>query len=303
MLLFILLALLIYFLFTNILATYYLLFICIAIIVAGIVLRHHRHLSIVALETLANRSKYKGINPIYKLLYTFSLIIFLIIAKNNTISIIIILASLYFIIIKNKISIRKYFDIIRHPLLFIVVSGIGIVLSINKEASGYFDIEVLGFYLSIIEKSQIDGLKLFLLSLGAINVLMAFSITTSIGDLLYSLKKIKLPELLIELAYLIYRYVLILSNLLYSMEHSSSLRGGFSNMKNTLATSKYIASRFFNRSIRISLDSYMAMESRLYSGNIRFLEGEYDKGIEVKSLLFLVFVVFLYCKAVVNGRI
>lgn len=242
------------------------------------------------MENISLKSPLRDINPIYKLSYFVLLIGIVIYNKSFTISIITFLFSLFIFFFINKGSLDIYVGMIKAPIIFILLSGIGVMISFAKSPSDYLFLGMGDLFINITRKSQIDAQIISMTALSSVSLLITLGATTSIGDLIYALKKIKTPKIIIEMMYIIYRYIFLLSRLLNSMQTSGGMRGGFDNFKNTFRTSKYIAMRLFNKSMRMSLISYTAMESRLYEGDISFLKREYE---DKNFILFIIFLIIL----------
>ncbi len=246
--------------------------------------QHHNNLLI--METISNNSPQKGINPILKLFITLFTIVIIVGANSPLISFVALIASIYHFTIINKTSYKHYLDFIHGPLIFIMLSILGIIISITKTELGYIDIPIFSYFISITRTSQEKGIKLFLVSLSSVSVLINFAATTPMGDVIYALKKLKTPWVLIELMYLLYRYVFSLFYVFNSLQISARARHGFSGVRNSYKTSMMLATRLFNKSFYMARNSYNAMESRMYQGQLRFLE---DNESSKDGLMYLVF--------------
>lgn len=245
---------------------------------------HHNNLLI--METISNRSPKKHTNPVMKLILALCIIIIVVGANSLVISLVTLIASIYHFIIINKTSYKYYLDFIHGPLIFIFLSILGIIISITKSPLGYIDIPIFSYFISITRTSQEKGIKLFLVSLSSVSVLINFAATTPMGDVIYALKKLKTPWVLIELMYLLYRYVFSLFYVFNSLQISARARHGFLGIKTSYKTSMMLATRLFNKSFYMARNSYNAMESRMYEGQLRFLE---DNESSKDGLMYLVF--------------
>ena len=94
------------------------------------------------------------------------------------------------------------------------------------------------------------------------------TITTSIPEMLYALKKIKLPEFVAEMMSLVYRTIQIFLDELMRLERSAESRLGFHGRRNMLRTSALLGYSMFIKSMERAEKLNMAMESRCYSGKM-----------------------------------
>lgn len=239
--------------------------------------KNEHHHNLVIMESVSNNSPVKQINPISKLIVTLGLITIVVGAKSNIISIIVLLASIFHFIFINKLDLDFYRDFMKGPFLFILISILGIIITISRNGLGLLNIKFINFYISVTEISQEKGIQLFFLALASVSVLINFAASTPLGDVIYALKTLKTPWVLIEIMYLIYRYIFILYYVFSLLQIGANSRLGFSNLKNTYKTSMMLASRLFNKSFYMARDSYNAMESRLYNGRLEFLKNREKK--------------------------
>ncbi|MDD7363658.1 MAG: cobalt ECF transporter T component CbiQ [Firmicutes bacterium] len=237
--------------------------------------RDHHHSNLLSMENISNASELAGIHPAPKVVFSLGLILFLVAAKSTALSGLVLVLSIGFFLTHAGADLRSYLDMMAAPVIFIFMSAIGIIVSVTKDPAGEMSVKLFNLYFSISEKSQLRAINLSLVSLASVSCLIGLAITTPIGDIIYFLRKIKCPKVFIEITYLIYRYIFTLSSLLASMQNSANSRLGLTSYKRTLKSAEMIANRLFNKSMRMALDSYSAMESRLYDGEIRFLERDY----------------------------
>ena len=259
--------------------------------------KEHHH-NLIIMESISNNSPAKFVNPISKLIVTLLVISIIVGAKSNIISVVVLLFSLFHFLFINKLDLDLYREFMSGAFLFILISILGIIITISRNALGFFDIQVMSFFISITKTSQEKGIELFLLALASVSVLINFAAATPLGDVIYALKKLKTPWVLIEIMYLIYRYVFILYYVFNLLQNGANSRLGFSNIKNTYRTSMMLASRLFNKSFYMARDSYNAMESRLYNGRLRFLENikEEKKALGYYAFVLLILAIFVWEK-------
>lgn len=254
--------------------------------------KDHNH-NLLIMESISNKSPQRGINPVTKLLAVITMILIVVGFRSVVISLIVFIASIFHFVVINKISFDYYKEFMHAPLIFILISILGIIITISKNALGYMDISVFGFFISITRNSQEKGIQLLLMGLSSVSVLINFAASTPLGDVIYALKKLKTPWIVIELMYLLYRYIFTLFHVLNLLQISASSRLGFYGIKKTYKTSMVLASRLFNKSFIMARNSYDAMESRMYSGRLRFIEKEKSSSQGIMYFAFIIFLIFI----------
>ena len=85
------------------------------------------------------------------------------------------------------------------------------------------------------------------------------------------LRRCRLPELMIELMYLIYRYLFVLLGLQQQMTQAATVRLGYVNLRRSLSTAGRVSGGVLAASFRRSGACLDAMESRGYNGKLTFL--------------------------------
>lgn len=108
----------------------------------------------------------------------------------------------------------------------------------------------------------------FLRAYSSFSLMLYLIFTTGIPELLSALKKMKLPEFVVEIMALIYRSIQIFIDEVMRLERSADSRLGFFGKKNFVKTSALIGYSMFLRSMERVEKLNMAMESRCYSGKM-----------------------------------
>jgi cobalt/nickel transport system permease protein len=112
-------------------------------------------------------------------------------------------------------------------------------------------------------------------------------------DLLKVMKRVKIPDLIIELMLLIYRFIVILIEISDNITTAQISRLGRRNVKSTLKSTASLMSVLFIHSIRKANRLYDAMESRNYDGRIIGIMD--SKRLEYRDLIFMaLYFLFLF---------
>ncbi|MFR4877489.1 MAG: energy-coupling factor transporter transmembrane component T [Ruthenibacterium lactatiformans] len=100
------------------------------------------------------------------------------------------------------------------------------------------------------------------------------SLSTPVPELLDALRRARVPEVVGDLAVLIYRYIFILFATFRSMRDAAASRLGYAGPVRSLRTTGRVYGGLLAHSFRRAQACFDAMESRCYDGGIRFLTRE-----------------------------
>lgn len=240
----------------------------------------------ITLDKIAYTSKLLKVNPNEKILYAILTMLTVISLNNIYISILVLLMMYVSITYLGGIEKKIFFKLLSIPLVFIIISVITILFSkVNNINEYIFKISILsseyGFTLSSLEEVS----KLVSKSLASVSCLYFLILTTPVVDVLYTLEKLKLPKILIEITGLVYRYIFVffdVAELIYISQHS---RLGYKTMKISFNSAGKLVSSLFLKALKQADESFTSMEARCYNGEIRFIDLEY---ISSKKNIFLI---------------
>lgn len=141
------------------------------------------------------------------------------------------------------------------PLFFIILSGMVILLDFTEKA--------------VLEAAIVTGKVLT-----GTACLYMISLTTPVYELTGVLRRHHLPEVMIELMVLMYRFLFELLELYEHMKQSAQARLGDIGIRQGYRSFFGICANLLVLAFRRASDSYDAMEARGYDGRLRFLEQE-----------------------------
>lgn len=183
----------------------------------------------------------------------------------------------------GKTPLFYYISLILLPLSFVLLSGLALLIQFSGEPLGYLDIPVFSLYLSVTRASQDMALAVMAKALASVTCLYMLSLSTPVNDLISLMRRVRVPAILIELMYLIYRYIFVLLEILNGMNQAAAARLGFRDKRTTLKTSLLCASNLMQLSFKQASANYDAMEARCYDGQIQFLDSLYK--IKTREIL------------------
>lgn len=171
----------------------------------------------------------------------------------------------------GRAPIKLYIKLLLAPIGFAVTSVI-IIAFFSGSGPEMLAFELLGYPFAV----RTDGFELALLvlsrSISGMCCLYFLALTTPMIELFAVLKASRLPESLIELSMLIYRYIFVFLDMALCIKYAQTVRLGYSNFRRSLNSMGMLASTLFIRSWEQGDKLFLAMNSRCYDGKMTFFE-------------------------------
>ncbi len=175
------------------------------------------------------------------------------------------------IIAFGRVSPKFYFKLLLAPMGFAAV-GVLIIAFFSGSGQDLLSFKLIGYPLSI----KADGLELALLvlsrSISGICCLYFLALTTPMIELFAVFKASMLPESLIELIMLIYRYIFVFLEIARSIMYAQTIRLGYSNFRRSIKSIGMLTCTLFIRSLEQGDKLFLAMNSRCYNGKMTVFE-------------------------------
>ena len=176
------------------------------------------------------------------------------------------------LVAKARIPLRVLLKLFSIPLGFLLISAITIALTISKQPEDLTSFIRLGdFYLGFTTEGLRLAIQTTSVSLGAVSCLYFLALTTPTTELLYSLRLIKLPSLLIELMTLIYRFIFLFLETALQIYTAQSSRWGYSNMRRSFTSLGLLLANVWGKAYFKSRQLYTGMLSRGYENELKLL--------------------------------
>lgn len=178
----------------------------------------------------------------------------------------------------GRIRWSDYMGFLAIPVSFIVLSGIVLLVDVSMDGQGW--------HLLITEESVRQTLSVSVKAWTGVTCLYMISLSTPMHEIIGVLRRWHVPPIMIELMYLIYRFLFLLSESYQQMKTSAEARLGYSDIRCSYRTFFGICTNLLVIAFQKASRSFDAMEARCYDGEIRFLESE--KKMEIGNILILV---------------
>lgn len=252
----------------------------------------HKHGEGSSIDFYAYSSNLRDMNSTFKVSFSMLTLILCIVLNNPYVSATVILAMAYLTIIKGGLSLSGYLSIMTIPLSFILLGTITIGIDFSAQPLGQYNL-YLGFCYVFTSVEKLKAMSFLILkTFAAISAMEMMTLSTPSSEMISVIKRAHMPKLIVELMYMIYRYIFILFDVNIKMRNSAESRLGFCDLKTSWHTFGNIVSNILIVAFKKADAYFNAMEARCYDGELVFLE----EVKEVKSLQFAkaaVFIIFL----------
>ena len=250
----------------------FLILLCVALGVFLIFFNRHSHERFLSVDVLAQGSKLKNINPTLKFWTAVVLIVICVGSNSYFTGLFLMTAMLILVVFAGGLRVREYVHFLMLPASFLLIAAIALLFEVSPEPVGVINFPVFGFWLVVSLKAQIKTALIVSRAFGAVSCLCALSVTTPMPDITGVLRRARCPGLIIDLMYLIYRYLFILLSVHHDMHIAAGSRLGFRDYRTSLRSTGKIYSNLLVRGYQFAGKNFDAMESRCYDTGIRFLE-------------------------------
>lgn len=218
------------------------------------------------LEEAAQRNALLTVNPYTKLIMGLGSLILVLFSPNYIVPLIMAASLSLVTICCAKIPPGFYLRLLGIPLGFAVCSVIPIIL-LSGGTGVLWSYSLLSLLpVSLTAESLQKGLLVFTRVIGGMCALFFISLTTPTTDLFGVMRKMKIPDLFIDLAMIIYRFIFILMGKAHQVYHAQQMRLGYSKPKEAVRSYSMLFGSIFITSWDAGEHLIRAMDCRCYNG-------------------------------------
>jgi len=170
-----------------------------------------------------------------------------------------------------KIPWRFYSKLLLIPLSFSLLSAI-VVAFMHGGGDQLFSFTVFGISLGITEDGANLALLLIARTFGGMCSLFFIALTTPMIEIFSVLKSLGLPDFLVELSMLMYRYIFVFVDQTAMIHSAQVMRLGDAGIKNSINSFAMLSSVLFLRAWEQGERLIVAMDARCYDGKLDLME-------------------------------
>ena len=176
-----------------------------------------------------------------------------------------------------KIPWAFYSKLLLIPLSFSLLSAI-VVAFMHGGGDQLFAFSVFGITLGISEDGANLALLLIARTFGGMCSLFFIALTTPMVEIFSILKSVGLPDFLVELSMLIYRYIFVFVDQAAVIHSAQVMRLGDAGIKNSINSFAMLSSVLFLRAWEQGERLIIAMDARCYDGKLDMVEQSSQAG-------------------------
>ena len=247
------------------------------------------------LEDIAQTNGLREVNTYLKLAAGFGGIILCLLSTSYLPPLFIALLLTGSILALAKIDAKTYAELFVVPFWFALFSVAGIILvSGGSEVFWRWD-PLPWLSVSITRESINHGFLVFCRIIGGMSAMCFIALTTPMTDIFIVLRHCRIPEILIDLAMIIYRTIFIILDQVKQIYNAQVMRLGYSTWRESIHSFASMCGAVFIASWNAGEDLIRAMDARCYDGKFALL-GETRP---VERTPFIAVIVFLLISSLV----
>lgn len=252
------------------------------------------------LDRFSYNSPLGQVHPAEKTFFAIVNMIICILANSAIVSSLVLILMAGGTIFMGKVPLRFYLKLLLLPITFLSLGSLSIaVTTINPTDMVICHWSLLGYPLGITTKNLHTSLVIFIKSLACSSCLFFLILTTSMLDIIDLLRRLRIPELFLELMLLIYRFLFVLWDSGQKTYLAQSARLGYSSGKKGLLSMSMLVSGLLLQSLRRSRELTLALEARGYNGSLQVLVRDYT--YSTRNIAIICFIEILLLLVVYKG--
>lgn len=178
------------------------------------------------------------------------------------------------------LSVRTFGRVLLAQAAFLMLTTIGVVISVSltdPRPLVPWAVAVGPLWLSSSPDALYLGFSLVMRALGAASAMNFLALTTPLVDMVELFRRWRVPEEIIDIMTVIYRYIFVLLESLDRMRMAQESRLGYNTgYFRTINNAAMLGSRLFIDAFQRSYRLQIALESRGFSGSLRVLPTTYQ---------------------------
>jgi cobalt/nickel transport system permease protein len=242
------------------------------------------------LEDIAQKNGIRQVNTYLKLIVGIGAILLCLISSSYFAPIFIAILLTSGILLLARVDVKTYLGLFLPLTGLAMVSVTGIVLIYGGEGIFWSWHPASWFSLSITRESINQGFFVFCRIIGGMSAICFIALTTPMTDLFTVMRQCHIPDVVIDLAMIIYRTIFFLIDQVQQIHFAQVMRLGYSGWRESIQSFSMMCGAAFITSWDAGDDLIRAMDARCYDGKFALL-GE-NRPIELRPLtavaLFLV---------------
>ena len=219
------------------------------------------------IDKYAYTNKLTDKNPYIKAIFSILFLILSLTIENRIFQISIITIMSITIISTSKMRISEYLKLLSIPLIFMIMSILAIIISISTEKTYMLTYFTVGStYIGISKFGLMNALRILSRSIACLTCVYFLMLTTPFNQLIKVFKKLHIPDNVIEIAMLIYRFIFIFLEEVQEIYKSQEMKLGYMGMRNSYNSLGLLLNMLYKRMMKRYEDMSIALDMKLFDG-------------------------------------
>ena len=219
------------------------------------------------IDKYAYTNKLTDKNPYIKAIFSILFLILSLTIENRIFQISIITIMSITIISTSKMRISEYLKLLSIPLIFMIMSILAIIVSISTEKTDMLTYFTVGStYIGISKFGLMNALRILSRSIACLTCVYFLMLTTPFNQLIKVFKKLHIPDNVIEIAMLIYRFIFIFLEEVQEIYKSQEMKLGYMGMRNSYNSLGLLLNMLYKRMMKRYEDMSIALDMKLFDG-------------------------------------
>lgn len=232
-----------------------------------------------SMDEIAVRSRLTTVDPKAKLILGFTVLLMTPLANALLSSLLTLMAVSLLTLWSSRQTMRNYFRLMCLPMGFITLAIVPILIQGQPSESDLLMAWAWGHYkIGITHGSFTESMKLMLRALASVSGMYFITLSTPMHDVLATLRKWHMPELIVDLMALMYRYIFVFGSELLTMKNAQASRLGYGSFRSSVRSAGQLAAGLYQRTYIKCDRVYDALESRGYRGEFYQMEKSFHSG-------------------------
>lgn len=223
-----------------------------------------------SIDDYAYCNRLRSVNTKMKVLFALATLGVAVFSPSPITPLVILLTMVSLTLFAAKIPAGVYFRWLSGPLIFTMPVFIIMIFFFGLEP--WFSFKVWGHVLTAHEDGFNLGFLVVSRVLGGTSCLFFLAFTTPTIELFSILRLLRVPDILVELSMMIYRYIFVVLGEATRMWHAQRMRLGYSGFRCALNSFSLLAGNLFIRAWDRGERLYVSMSSRCYNGRLELLQ-------------------------------
>lgn len=224
------------------------------------------------IDKYAYTNKLSNINPKIKGSIGAIFLIASMLLKNKLLLLSIVILMSFIIVYVANIDIKSYVKLLKIPIYFLVISISVNLINISFDSRDLlYSFNIYKLYIGISNKSLDTSIYTLLRPMSCLTCVYFFILTTPFNQVIFLLKGLYIPDIIVELSMLIYRFIFIFMEEINDIRKSQELRFGYINLRTSYKSLGILGSLLYKRMMKRYNDMCVSLDMKLYDGKFHIM--------------------------------